>query len=106
MNAPHVSSKTFTVTVAGGVGTADFTATGDVQDVFISTALGGNFDWLISDVITGVPRAGETNVPCNPPRLVPVEKICRGHNTMAITNSANGLYTVTIFMHQGYSSGF
>lgn len=104
MNGPHVAQKTISVVVVGGIGHTDFSATGDLQDVFITPPGVAAYDWEIINADIGATRAGEANV--SGVRLVPVDKICVKNMRILISNSADGIYTITGHIRQGFSSGF
>lgn len=90
----HVYETLVTVTVSGGIGTATFSVTGQITDVYISAPNGATYDWNITGP-TGTPRIGEMgvsgsrSVDCN-------NRPCQGTSTITMANATNGTYTFSI----------
>lgn len=104
MNGPHVQQIAFSITVAGGVGSATISFTGELDDVYLAPPAGATFDWNITDS-TSTPRGGEAGVSGS--RMADCGKRpCIKPLTLNILNATNGTYTGTVNYKQGFSSGF
>lgn len=103
MNGPHIIEVPVTVVVSGGVGTATFKETGEMNDIFIHCPNGATYDWSIVNG-HGVPRAGEGGV-SGDRSVDTARRTCIQTNTISISNATNGTYAITIHINRGYSSG-